>query len=247
MRLFSAQQRTCPLHALKLTTNRIAKNSQFSTEIQLNGETIETVNDTKLLGTVVTDKLDWNKNTDCIVKEANKRMSFLHKTSKFTTNRNDLKKIYILQVRSKLEQSAVVWHSSLTQKCKNQLERVQKSALRVILGPKYINYSDALEKLNLQSLDERRKYLCLKFAKKCLIVDKLKKMFPLNINSHIMKKRNFERYKVKNCLTERHKSSAIPYMQRLLNESERKKMEILRQIDNLSMPVNNGTFVKPHH
>ena len=47
-----------------------SKNSQFTTEIKLNEETIETVNDTKLLGTVV---------TDCIVKEANKRMSFLHK------------------------------------------------------------------------------------------------------------------------------------------------------------------------
>ena len=44
-----------------------------------------------------------------------------------------LKKIYIQQIRSKLEQSAVVWHSSLTQKCKDKLERVQKSAFRIIL------------------------------------------------------------------------------------------------------------------
>ena len=82
-----------------------SKDSQVNTEIKINGETVETVS----------DKLDWNKNTDCIVKEANKRMSFLHKLSKFTTNKEDLKKIYILQVRSKLEQSSVVWHSSLTQ------------------------------------------------------------------------------------------------------------------------------------
>ena len=44
-----------------------SKDSQFTTEIKLNGETIETVSETKLLGTIVTDKLDWNKNTDCIV------------------------------------------------------------------------------------------------------------------------------------------------------------------------------------
>ena len=232
------------LHAKK-TKNVIfnfSKNSQFTTDIQLNGETIETVSDTKLLGTVITDKLDWDKNTEAIVKEANKRMSFLHKSSKFTTNRNDLKKIYILQVRSKLEQSAVVWHSSLTQKCKSKLERVQKSALRVILGPRYINYSDALLKLNLETLDERRKNLCLKFAKKCLSVDKFKKMFPLNEKSHKMRKRNNERFKVNKSLTERHKASAIPFMQRLLNEKERDKMKILRQIDNFSMPVNNGSL-----
>ena len=115
------------------------------------------------------------------------------------------------------------------------------------MGLRYTNYSDALTKLNLQTLDERRENLCLKFAKKCLIVDKFKKMFPLNVNSHNMKKRNHERYRVSKSLTERHKLSAIPYMQRLLNESDRKKMKILRKIDNFSMPVNNGILVKPHH
>ena len=50
-----------------------------------------------------------------------------------------------------------------------------------------------------------------------------------------------------NEMTERHKSSAIPYMQRLLNERERNKMKILKQVDNFSMPVNNGTLYAPHH
>ena len=69
----------------------------------------------------------------------------------------------------------------MAQKCKNKLERVQKSALRIIMGPKYINYSDALAKLKEHSLDERRQLLCSKFAKKCLMVEKFKnKMFPLN-------------------------------------------------------------------
>ena len=126
-----------------------SKNHQFTTDLELDGEAIETVKETKLLGTVITDKLDWTKNTEKIVKEANKRMVFLHKTSKFTCNKSDLKKIYILQIRSKLEQSAVVWHSSLTQKCKNRLERVQKSALRLILGDQYSSYKNVLEVLNL--------------------------------------------------------------------------------------------------
>ena len=113
--------------------------------------------------------LNWKKNTDRIVKEANKRMFFLHKLSKFTNNKQDLKKIYILQIRSKLEQSCVLWHSSITQKCEENLERVQKSALRIILGVQYLNYENALRVLKLQSLKERRNALCLKFEswKKC--------------------------------------------------------------------------------
>ena len=91
-----------------------SKNYQFSTDLKLEDEVIETVTETKLLGTIITSDLKWNKNTQSIVKQSNKRMSFLHKASKFTNNSNDLKKIYMLQVRSKLEQSAMLWHFGLT-------------------------------------------------------------------------------------------------------------------------------------
>ena len=129
-----------------------SRNNQFSTELKLDGEIIETVIETKLLGTIITNDLCWKKNTDKTIKEANKRMVFLHKTSKFTRNKQDLKKIYLLQIRSKLEQSAVLWHSSITKKCEQNLERVQKSALRIILGEKYVSYDNALKVLKLQSL-----------------------------------------------------------------------------------------------
>ena len=109
-------------------------------------------------------------------------MVFLHKAAQFTSNLNDLKRVYIMQVRSKLEQSAVLWHFGLSDKNKAKLERVQKSALKVILGKRYTTYSDALKNLNIESLEDRRKSLCLKFAKKCLQVEKLKKLFPKNIN-----------------------------------------------------------------
>ena len=209
-----------------------SKNNQFSTEVKLNGEVIETVSETKLLGTIITNDLKWEKNIERIVKESNKRMAFLHKLSRFTKNKQDLKKIYILQIRSKLEQSSVLWHSSITKKCEDNLERVQKSALKIILGESYVNYDNALKVLKLQSLKERREDLCLKFAKKCLKVPKLNKMFPRSQQNHVMGKRNTESFQVKRGLTERMKRSAIPHMQRLLNEDDRKQRDIYRQISN---------------
>ena len=56
-------------------------------------------------------------------------------------------------------------------------------------------------------------------------------------------KRRFESFQVKRALTERLRRSAIPYMQRLLNEHERKKKDICRQISNFN-PVNNGLICK---
>ena len=67
------------------------------------------------------------------------------------------------------------------------LERVQKVAVRVILGKNYTNYDDELSKLNLKTLNTRRENLCLNFAKKCLRNEKWKNMFPKNNRSHTMK------------------------------------------------------------
>ena len=108
----------------------------------------------------------------------NKRMQLLHKASRFTNNTRDLKQIYMLQIRSKLDQSAVVWHSSLSQNNRNDLERVQKLALRCILGDNYKSYEDSLKNLGLVTLEEKREQMCIKFAKGCLKLENMKKLFP---------------------------------------------------------------------
>ena len=157
-------------------------------------------------------------------------MIFLHKAAQFTNNLNDLKRIYIMQVRSKLEQSAVLWHFGLSDKNRTKLERVQKSALKVILGKRYTTYSDALKKLNIETLEDRRKSLCLKFAKKCLQVEKLKKLFPKNVKKNTRLKRGSDKFKVNKSLTTRYKNSAIPQMQRMLNLHEKKRQLDLQSI-----------------
>ena len=125
-----------------------------------------------------------------------------------------------------------------TQGCKEKLERVQKSALRIILGDQYINYKNALKILNLQSLEQRREFLCLKFANKCLQVKKFRSMFPRKNQIHNTSKRGNEKFAVRRTFTERHKNSAIPYMQRLLNKVETEKRLIFKQIDQF-VPVNS--------
>ena len=77
-------------------------------------EPIEIIKNTKLLGTIISDDLSWNLNTEYLVKKANARMQLLRKVASFSPPLEDLKTIYKLYVRSILEQSAVVWHSSLT-------------------------------------------------------------------------------------------------------------------------------------
>ena len=197
---------------------------QFTTRLVLNDQIIEILKSTKLLGTIISDDLRWDLNTANIVKKANARMQLLRKVASFSPPIEDLKTIYFLFIRSLLEQSATVWHSSLTDENTNDLERVQKSAVRIILGDKYIGYTKSLEKLDMETLAERRKQLCLSFALKCRKNPKTKNMFPENQKMHTMKTRNTERYKVEHANTERLKNSAIIYMQNLLNDNELKTL-----------------------
>ena len=74
--------------------------------------------------------------------------------------------IWFIFTKSILEYSAVVWHSSLSQNNISDIERVQKSVLKIILKERYKDYESALKDLNLESLSKRREMLCLKFAKK---------------------------------------------------------------------------------
>ena len=204
----------------KKTKNMVfnfSKKHKFSTQLSIKNETVELIKETKLLGTYITDDLKWNKNTKEIVKKAYMRMQLLNRAANYTKSISDLKSIYLTYIRSILEQSAVVWHSSLSRKNRKDLERVQKTATRIILGKGFTNYKNALKMLNIENLDERRERICLKFAKKCLKNDKVKSMFPIKKQMHNMKLRTKNKYIMDKKRTERYEKSAIPYMRKLLN------------------------------
>ena len=180
-----------------------SKKYQFTTNLKLKGDKLKVLKETKLLGTVITIDLKWNKNTDYIVKNANKRMKMLHVAAKFINNHQDLVYLYKTFIRSVMEFSAVVWHSSLSQANISDIERIQKSAMKVILKDQYKDYKSALSQLKLESLSKRREILCLKFAKKCLKLNKFKRMFPMNNKSHSMKQRKSKKFLENHANTDR--------------------------------------------
>ena len=214
----------------KKTTNMIfsfTRKFQFTTDISVNNRDIEIVKETKLLGTHITNDLKWDKNTSEIVKRANQRMQLLNRAAKFTSNINDLKRVYLTYILNLLDQSAVIWHSSLSKKNERDLERIQKVAVKMILGKSYLNYNDGLQKLRLKKLNLRRQNICLNFAKKCLKNNKVKHFFKESYKIHKMNKRSKNIFKVKMSRTKRFQQSAIPYMTKLLNNDYEKRKKII--------------------
>ena len=193
------------------------RNYQVNTRLKLEDKLLEQVPQTRLLGVIIDEKLSWQSNTTFIVKKAYKRLTILHKLYEFAVPIEDLVDVYILYIRSVLESSAVVWHSSLTQGQVMEIERVQKVAMRIILKEEYECYENALSECSLQTLSERRDQLCLSFAKKCKNNERTSDMFPSN--DHPYNTRNPEKFYVTPANTNRLAKSAIPHMQRLLNSN----------------------------
>ena len=131
-----------------------------------------------------------------------------------------MKTIYILFIRSLLEHCSSLWHKSLSLENIEAIERVQKSAFKIILQNKYKTYLHALNTLQMETLVERREHLFKRFTLKNQYNEKLKEYFIKNDNSYKDKLRQKEKYKVTKYNTERLKNSTIIQMQTLLNELE---------------------------
>ena len=109
------------------------------------------------------------------------------------------------------------------------------SYLRGIMGTGYQGYKKALEHMKLDSLKERREKMALSFAKKSLNLDIFSNFFPLSKAKHLMTKRNPDKYVVNHAKTERYRRSAVPFLQRLLNDDydkQRKDLKCLLQVNN---------------
>ena len=173
-----------------------------------------------MVGVWITSYLDWEKHTNEMCRKAYARMTMLTKLKYVGTSEPDLIDVYILYIRSLLEYCCVVWHSTLTEEQSNHIENVQKTCLKIILGPSYNHYEDALSKYSLDKLSQRREMRCLKFGLKSLLHPHHKDLFP--VNQHVLtdhySKTNREHFYVNWSRTESYRMSSVPYIQRMLND-----------------------------
>ena len=205
------------LKKTKLMLFNPSRTRDFMPCFNIDGNQIEVVNETRLLGVTVRSDLSWAAHVDDIVKRCNRRLWMLRRLKRLGADNWDLKEIYETQIRSILEYAAPVWHPSLTGDLRHKLERVQKSALHIILADNYKSYTSACKSLKFETLHSRREFLCKKFARKSFKNPKFNKWFKLN---NIQTKTRFKQPKLLSVIsrTNRFKNSPISYMTSLLNK-----------------------------
>ena len=175
----------------------------------------------KIVGVILSENLSWSKNTQFICDKARRKIWILRRMLQYNLTPEIMFDVYAKEVRSILELAVPVWHSGLTKRQSNDIERIQKIAFKIILGDDYKSYNLALKMLCTQTLEERRKKLCLKFAWKNLKSENpffTKIQHPMNTRGKSNLVLEFK------CRTERFKNSSLPYLARLLNEDMKTKI-----------------------
>ena len=115
---------------------------KISTNLSISGHDIELVNQFKLLGVNVMDSLKWDEHVDSICAKINKRLFFLRKLKRAAMTNGDLVAYYCTVIRPVAEYACAVWHTSLTEGQSEQLEHLQRRAIKIIFGDK-LDYETA--------------------------------------------------------------------------------------------------------
>jgi hypothetical protein len=123
----------------------------------IDGEDVERVRSYKLLGVIINDRLTWENHVLYIIGKASGRIYCISQLTRAGVNLKDIMIVYTSVIRSVLEYCCQVWHPGLTGRQSDDIERIQKRCLKILLP--HLFYTDALSLCRLERLDARRERL----------------------------------------------------------------------------------------
>ena len=199
------------------------KDPQVLPPLRLCNQNLQSADVVKILGIKIAKDLTWDTHIGDVLGRASGRLFMLSRLKKFDLSVEDLVTIYVGFVRPLLEYAVPVWHSGLTEKQHQALERIQKRACRIILGGGYSSYQDALVVCNMPDLRSRRDKICLDFATKLYESQQFRSWLP-KLRSEVVKVPlcNSNMMTLAKVRTQRYANSAIPYMVKKWNEQYKK-------------------------
>ena len=173
------------------------------------GNILECVEETKLLGIHLSSSLKLDSNTRVMCKRAMSKIWLLRRLKKFKLEPELILDYYVKEIRPVLEQGIPIWNSGVTKAQIRAIENVQK-------GENYISYEVACTLFNLSPLQFRRADLAANFAIKLFKSSKSLEFFePVQKQTNTRSEKLLVKEKVTN--TRRCFDAPHNYLARLVN------------------------------
>ena len=112
-------------------------------------------------GLTVTSNLKWNSHVNNIVLKSSKRIYLLVQLKRAKVSIQDILQFYSVCVRPILEYASTVFHYSIPKYLSDEIEHVQKRALRIVYPN--LHDEDALIEAGMESLHTRRQKPAINF------------------------------------------------------------------------------------
>ena len=196
-------------HELSIDFSNTKKYRNCNSNITIDGVSIDRVHSAKILGVTISDDLTWNVHVDNIVCKARKRLYMLYQLKRAGIKQDDLVRIYVAIVRPVLEYACPVWSTCLPKYLSDDIEVIQKRALKSIFPG--LSYVTILDMVKLPKLLDRREELCRKyFTNMQMSSHKLNHLLP-DIRNVPYSLRSANKYPLAHARTSRFNNSLIPW------------------------------------
>ena len=205
------------------TDNNHNNHQDFLPLVEVDGQLLPVVSQSKVLGIILQNSLKWNSHVENICERARKKFFILINMINLKLDYQIILDIYLKEIRPILEYGAVIFHSGLTQVLSNDIETIQRNILKIL--SKYINqqfsYTEACIFFQVDFLFSRRSDLCFSFVKRYLKEHGDGKLFTKR-NKRTLRGNNkiFREPKYK---SQRFYNSPVNYLTRVANEVAGKK------------------------
>ena len=161
MEIITDDGHTDVTHKFMIFHHRQRDISHFVPTLEINGHSIERVNEFNFLGLTVDEHLTWNGHINKISNKISRTLGIISRVRKFLPV-DILKQLYVSLVAPHLQYGILCWGFH-----HNKIFKLQKRAVRLITLSKYNAHTDPIFKqLNLLKVQEIFKLSCLKFYHK---------------------------------------------------------------------------------
>ena len=176
--------------------------------VTFNNKPIEVVTSVKRLGLTISNNLKWNAHIENVIKKGASRLYLLRQLKRAKGDPPQLLCFYTTCIRPVSEYARQVFHNGLPEYLSDELEKIQRHALRIIFPG--LGYQEAFKECNITTLHQRRQWLTERLFNgiKDNSLPKLHGLFPPRNLSTVALRRKCA-FKVPICRTNRFKNGFI--------------------------------------
>ena len=186
------------------------------TSVMVGGELIESTDSVKLLGFMINSRGDMSDQCDLIKRKFRSKFWSLVHWKKSGIIGKILYDLYVCFVRPVIETNCVIYHPMLTRKQSNEIEMMQKLAVKMCYGFNR-HYDEIIASHNIRTLEQRRELAVRKFTLKSLENERFSGRWFCRrpeIDTNIRRRRPFVENRA---ATNRYKNSPLLHLQKIAN------------------------------